>query len=417
MKLGDLVIFYGNGEVYAFGTVASKVSWPSNNDIWPDGTNWDHIYSLNNFTEIAAGDRLDYTSLRTLTEKLDVQSVGCRDLDALGLTKDEVLDFVLHTGPRKIRPAQRTSEFIPERGVADPPQIGERFRNRDVIHHLFGGDAMKGIVKFPNEDFVNTFSHDEGPYADEVDLETGVIAYRGQGLTGDQVMKSGNALLQAAWVNRTPIRYWVGPQGGPFEFEKWVLITDLDTVIEPDKNLSLAKRFVWFLNPIAGPERESFSNLKVETPVVEDVAAISIISNTSTNLLDQYAAATARLGDSTASVERVDEAPKKRFRRKKAARDLVIARSEGLCENPGCTGMPPDIDQRGNALLDVDHLTGLSEGGADHPENMIALCPNCHRAKTLGVNRSLLTKSLRKIAKKKHQTLLARPGQDSQKTT
>lgn len=32
--------------------------------------------------------------------------------------------------------------------------------------------------------------------------------------------------------------------------------------------------------------------------------------------------------------------------------------------------------------LEVDHIVPLALGGADAPENLEALCPGCHRAKT-----------------------------------
>jgi len=103
MRVGDLVLFYGANEVYAYGTLASKTKWDRNDRIWPSGENWDHIYSITGFTELAEGQRLNYQALRKITPKLDVQSVGYRDLGELGVTIEGVIDFVRNTGQRSAR--------------------------------------------------------------------------------------------------------------------------------------------------------------------------------------------------------------------------------------------------------------------------------------------------------------------------
>jgi hypothetical protein len=104
MRVGDLVLFYGANEVYAYGILSSKIKWDGNNKIWPSGTNWDHIYSVTGFTELAEGKRLNYQSLRKITPKLDVQSVGYRNLSELGVSIEKVIEFVRTTGQRSERP-------------------------------------------------------------------------------------------------------------------------------------------------------------------------------------------------------------------------------------------------------------------------------------------------------------------------
>ena len=79
-----------------------------------------------------------------------------------------------------------------------------------------------------------------------------------------------------------------------------------------------------------------------------------------------------------------------------------------MCENPECTGMPCDVGANGQPLLEVDHLDDLAKNGADHPLNASALCPNCHRAKTYGVNRESLKRNLKRIVKSRHNDFLKR---------
>lgn len=68
--------------------------------------------------------------------------------------------------------------------------------------------------------------------------------------------------------------------------------------------------------------------------------------------------------------------------RSRAARQAVILRSRGRCENSGCTGDIQDVTDREEPLLEVDHVQDLALGGEDSPAQMIALCPNCRTIKT-----------------------------------
>lgn len=100
IAVGDLVLIYGDGAIYAYGTVSSKINWPQNNHIWPSGTDWDHIYSLTDFHELPVDRQLEYQSLRNFTQKLDVYSVGCRDISEFGISIEELVQFVVVGGPR-----------------------------------------------------------------------------------------------------------------------------------------------------------------------------------------------------------------------------------------------------------------------------------------------------------------------------
>jgi hypothetical protein len=53
-------------------------------------------------------------------------------------------------------------------------------------------------------------------------------------------------------------------------------------------------------------------------------------------------------------------------------RRFTLDRARNQCEIPGCT------DSRDFNVPDVHHITRLGDGGADHTDNTIALCPACH---------------------------------------
>jgi 5-methylcytosine-specific restriction enzyme A len=88
--------------------------------------------------------------------------------------------------------------------------------------------------------------------------------------------------------------------------------------------------------------------------------------------------------------------------RSSSARRAVLVRSEGRCENPGCTGQPGDVTAKGEPILEVDHVLELAQGGRDHPSQMVALCPNCHAIKTRGRTKEVLRASLQDVAERLH---------------
>ncbi|XLM19289.1 HNH endonuclease (plasmid) [Pseudomonas sp. PLMAX] len=75
-----------------------------------------------------------------------------------------------------------------------------------------------------------------------------------------------------------------------------------------------------------------------------------------------------------------------RFERERSAvvRQLVMVRSQGLCEWCGQTGF---IKHDGQIYLESHHIVPLHQDGDDTVENVIALCPNDHRMAHYAANR------------------------------
>lgn len=61
----------------------------------------------------------------------------------------------------------------------------------------------------------------------------------------------------------------------------------------------------------------------------------------------------------------------------------AIIRAKGCCEE--CEKPAPFIRKKDNSpYLEIHHIIPLSVGGEDSLDNVIALCPNCHRGKHFG---------------------------------
>lgn len=56
----------------------------------------------------------------------------------------------------------RVSEF--------PHQIGDEYPSRKALKDWYGGDIYHGSIVLPDEETVNIFSSDDGPYADDPPL-------------------------------------------------------------------------------------------------------------------------------------------------------------------------------------------------------------------------------------------------------
>ena len=75
----------------------------------------------------------------------------------------------------------------------------------------------------------------------------------------------------------------------------------------------------------------------------------------------------------------------KNYRRNADVIAEVLYRAYGICENRG-NFAPFNKRSNGTPYLEVHHIKQLAHGGEDTIENAKALCPNCHRKKTLETN-------------------------------
>jgi 5-methylcytosine-specific restriction protein A len=64
------------------------------------------------------------------------------------------------------------------------------------------------------------------------------------------------------------------------------------------------------------------------------------------------------------------------YERELEVKEWIIKNAQGKCE---CCSADGFIKEDGTAYLEAHHLLPLSEKGSDTPQNVIALCANCHR--------------------------------------
>ena len=214
-----------------------------------------------------------------------------------------------------------------------------------------------------------------------------------------------NKYLEDARISKLPIRFWFKPSKGRIVFKNWAVVADRTTIFENDQEDNSAERILWFLAEVGSPYAQDWPDEVANFEVLDLPEEEKPISRSPEKLLARYSQLSEILSQE-ASESVVSQKTRRTFKRRKDARDLVLARSGDKCENTWCTGMPRDTDKHGRALLEVDHIKPLGEGGPDVPSNMIALCPNCHVAKTRGINAAAMSKELKKIVEAREMELL-----------
>ena len=119
-----------------------------------------------------------------------------------------------------------------------------------------------------------------------------------------------------------------------------------------------------------------------------------------TDYTGKHAFPTLREQAYSASVDNVDLSEGSALTRKRSRliRSYAIERSKGICE--GCDNPAPFTTKNGQPYLEVHHLVPVSQGGADHPINVAAVCPNCHRRTEISEDGDTFNEGLRqKIVK------------------
>lgn len=81
------------------------------------------------------------------------------------------------------------------------------------------------------------------------------------------------------------------------------------------------------------------------------------------------------------------------YQRSQKIRDYALARADGHCE--ACGETAPFTKPNGDPFLEVHHVDELGDGGADHPDLVVAVCPNCHREIHYGSDGDQLNEALR----------------------
>jgi 5-methylcytosine-specific restriction protein A len=249
-------------------------------------------------------------------------------------------------------------------------EIGKIYK-RLALHEKYGGQRQSGIVTPKKHPFVFLFTGDSGKthgYDDR--FVNGVFLYTGQGQIGHMKLASGNSALCYHREEKKRVFLFEITEKGYARFVSEVICIEYHNEDRDDRNGNPRTAFVFHLIFIDedAPTAPGFK---------EDER--SPLPTKKLSLAELYKMALAKASTN---------APAKRLvksvaHRAEAIKLYALKRAEGICE--GCKTKAPFRTKTG-PYLEVHHVYRLTDGGPDHPANVISLCPTCHRRVHYGID-------------------------------
>ena len=244
--------------------------------------------------------------------------------------------------------------------IFDPGiKIGAEITN-DQMRRLFKCGNMGGMRRSKQTGTLVIISDDtKGLYRDI--WKNGVLHYTGMGKVGDQVLEGNqNGTLFYSDTNGVEVHLFEVITKAVYTYRGVVKLVD-----KPYKSRQLDDngnmRDVWMF-PVA-PVAEIGQNISRELTEQE-------ISKLSDKELARYTA-----------VKNVKKEPKMTeavvYYRDPYLKQMVKRIADGKCQY--CGENTPFIDKQGEPYLEEHHVKRLADGGRDAIDNVVAICPNCHR--------------------------------------
>ncbi|MBN1264439.1 MAG: HNH endonuclease [Anaerolineales bacterium] len=260
---------------------------------------------------------------------------------------------------------------------------GKVYRRRD-LHDQYGGNRQSGICSLANHPFVFIFSGEQGEqygYQDGWTSE-GVFLYTGEGRYGDMEFKRGNKAIRDHLSEGQDLHLFQFAEQGLWRYIDQMICVGYFLTQAPDWDNNPREAIVFELRPLTAINQETIAN--------DDQT--SALGQLSLEELRERAIQEAQISqfpqDSYTHI----------FNRGSAVRAYVLRRANGVCE--ACGDPAPFRTEAGYPFLESHHIHRLSDGGPDHPVNVAAICPNCHRRAHHGADREAFNQRLRDIVKR-----------------
>lgn len=269
-------------------------------------------------------------------------------------------------------------------------EFDKEYHRKSELHDVFGGQQRGGIAtpsKFP---IVLLFTSEAGEqYGYHDDFVDGIFHYTGEGQSGDMQMIKGNrAILEHAKQGKT-LHLFCSTRKGYVKYWGQAECLGFEEVVRPDGDGANRKAFVFHLDLSAGLVKGvQQPKPNYSTPLIKHLKKKS---------LDELRSAALESNPTNVTYEQKKQLA---YYRSEALKLYVVARSCGICE--GCGANSPFQTSTG-PYLECHHIHRLSDCGPDHPENVVALCPNCHRRAHYAVDANTFNAQLKKIASEKEK--------------
>lgn len=236
--------------------------------------------------------------------------------------------------------------------------IGDELTN-DELRRKFQCGNMGGMRRSKKTGTLVVISDDTKKLYQDI-WKNGVLYYTGMGKKGDQVLEGNqNGTLYHSGTNGIEVHLFEVLSKSIYTYRGIVKLASAPYVsTQLDEQGSPRKVWIFPLQPLV--EGESVEGEQLEEK----------ISGLSDRELARYA-----------EIKILEKEPRKIetvvYRRDPYLKEMVKRIAEGKCQF--CGAKAPFIDRHGKPYLEEHHVKKLADGGNDVIENVVAVCPNCHR--------------------------------------
>ena len=263
-------------------------------------------------------------------------------------------------------------------------EIGKTYHRRSDIHRVYKGQQYGGISTPAAHPYVFIFTGDAGGeygYIDGFDAN-GIFRYTGEGQEGHMKMTKGNLAIRDRQNNKKQISLFESVSSGHVRFVGFCNYISDHIEERPDKNGKIRDAIVFHLDIISNIDADI--NQKAIHNVVEAPKASYITEQITKPSKGKSLQQLRDIALSETPTQATTEEKIQSIKyRSDAIRLYAKKRANGKCE--GCNELAP-FETKSGPYLEVHHLIRLADGGPDRPENVIALCPTCHRKAHYSIN-------------------------------
>ena len=239
-------------------------------------------------------------------------------------------------------------------------EVGERYVRKD-LHEVCGGNHQPGISPIKELSAIFLFaSTTESAYGYKDEwLPNDHFLLTGVGREGDQSWEGFNrSLARHKEANRRVFLFEKVPNSTPTVVTyvgEYEYVNHREDML-PDRTGELRRAYRFELRPISGETISSDAE-------IDDIELDKLY-----NLAKQASPDNPKRATDTEGT--------RSYTRSSVVKEFALREAEGVCQ--GCKDSAPFRDEEGEPYLQVHHLRRLSDQGPDDPDNVMALCPNCH---------------------------------------
>ena len=238
-------------------------------------------------------------------------------------------------------------------------KIGDEVSNEEM-RTIFQCGNMGGMRRSKKTGTLVIISDDtKGLYKDV--WKNGILHYTGMGKVGDQVLNGNqNRTLYDSEVNGVEVHLFEVLKKTVYTYRGVMVLADTPYQSEQlDETGKIRKVWMFPLKPVDKmvlEERREPSEKELKKYSNEELARRAKIKT---------------LGTKICKTDTIT------YYRDPYLKEMVKRIADGKCQY--CGNNAPFFDQNNDPYLEEHHVKRLADGGSDTMDNVVAICPNCHR--------------------------------------